>query len=87
MAQQPNYETVAPRPGIPADHIVDFDYFRPEAHPDEDVYVALKRLHDARVNLVGAVLTKFDAKKVGYGTDYAYGYSYEYGSEKKPRGA
>jgi len=38
-------------------------------------------------NLVGAVLTKFDAKKVGYGTDYAYGYSYEYGSEKKPRGA
>ena len=47
MAQQPNYETVAPRPGIPADHIVDFDYFRPEAHPDEDVYVALKRLHDA----------------------------------------
>ena len=48
---------------------------------------ALKRLHDARVNLVGAVLTKFDAKKVGYGTDYAYGYSYEYGSEKKPRGA
>jgi capsular exopolysaccharide synthesis family protein len=44
---------------------------------------ALKRLLDARVNLIGAVLTKFDAKKVGYGADYAYGYSYDYGSDKK----
>lgn len=44
---------------------------------------ALKRLLDARVNLIGAVLTKFDAKKVGLGADYAYGYSYEYGSNKK----
>lgn len=48
---------------------------------------ALKRLHDARVAPVGAVLTKFDAKKVGYGADYAYGYSYDYGSEKKSRRA
>jgi cytochrome P450 len=47
LAQQPDYETVPPRPDIPADHIVDFDYFHPESRPDEDVYVALKRLHDA----------------------------------------
>ncbi len=47
MADQPNYDSVAPRPDIPADHIVDFDYFHPEDRPDEDVYVALKRLHDA----------------------------------------
>jgi len=47
LADQPNYARVAPRPGIPAGHIVDFDYFRPEAEPGEDVYVALKRLHDA----------------------------------------
>jgi capsular exopolysaccharide synthesis family protein len=40
---------------------------------------AVRRLQAARANLLGAVLTKFDAKKVGYG--YAYGYDYyRYGS-------
>lgn len=40
---------------------------------------AVRRLQGARANLLGAVLTKFDAKKVGYG--YAYGYDYyHYGS-------
>ena len=42
LAHQPNYASVAPRPGIPAGHIVDFDYFRPEAQDGEDVYVALE---------------------------------------------
>jgi capsular exopolysaccharide synthesis family protein len=42
---------------------------------------ALKRLLDSRANVIGAVLTKFDAKKIGYGSDYGY-YSYEYYSEE-----
>lgn len=38
---------------------------------------ALKRLFGSRGNLIGAVLTKFDARKIGYGASYGY-YSYEY---------
>ena len=34
------------------------------------------RMHESHTNLLGAVLTKFDAKKFGY--DYAY-YNYQYG--------
>src|SRR5262245_44659843 len=34
-------------PHVPADRVVDFDYFNPEGLADgEDVYTALKRLHD-----------------------------------------
>ena len=41
---------------------------------------ALKRLQLARGVLVGAVLTKFDAKQAGYGYGYGYGgYDYTYG--------
>ncbi|MBJ7532843.1 polysaccharide biosynthesis tyrosine autokinase [Rhodomicrobium vannielii ATCC 17100] len=38
---------------------------------------ALRRLQLARITLLGAVLTKFDSKAVGY--NYGYGYGYEYG--------
>lgn len=44
---------------------------------------ALKRLTAARANLLGAILTKFDARKIGYGEDYAYGYGFEYGAGEK----
>ena len=44
---------------------------------------ALRRLQLARITLVGAVLTKFDAKTVGYAygyhSHYGYGYGYGYG--------
>ena len=44
---------------------------------------ALRRLHLARITLAGAVLTKFDAKAVGYAygynSHYGYGYGYGYG--------
>jgi capsular exopolysaccharide synthesis family protein len=45
---------------------------------------ALRRLQLARGNVVGAVLTKFDAKSAGYGYGYGYGHEYSYGSA--PRG-
>jgi Mrp family chromosome partitioning ATPase len=38
---------------------------------------ALRRLLRGRANLIGAVLTKFDAKKSGFGEQYGY-YSYTY---------
>lgn len=37
---------------------------------------ALKRLLTAHARVLGVVLTKFDAKKTGYGEDYGYGYRY-----------
>ncbi|HEX4695921.1 GumC family protein [Sphingomonas sp.] len=40
--------------------------------------VSLRRLADVHANILGAVLTKFDAKKVGYD----YGYNYEYGEKR-----
>lgn len=37
---------VAPPPHVPADHVVDFDYYHPAGSEDGgDVYAALKRLH------------------------------------------
>lgn len=41
---------------------------------------SVRRLADVDAHLVGAILTKFNAKQSGYGYDYAYGY--EYGSKK-----
>ncbi len=41
---------------------------------------ALRRLQLARITLIGAVLTKFDAKAAGYGYGSPYGYGYGYGS-------
>ncbi len=39
---------------------------------------ALRRLQLARINVLGSVMTKFQAKTVGYA--YAYSYKYSYGS-------
>lgn len=35
---------------------------------------AVERLQGARANMAGVILTKFDAKKAGYGQGYGYGY-------------
>ena len=43
------------------------------------VKVALKRLHFARANVIGVLLSKFDAKMTGYGYGYGYG-DYDYHS-------
>jgi polysaccharide biosynthesis transport protein len=43
------------------------------------VKVALRRLQFARGNVIGAMLSKFDAKATGYGYGYGYG-DYEYHS-------
>jgi succinoglycan biosynthesis transport protein ExoP len=39
---------------------------------------ALKRLQLSRANLIGAVLTKYDAKRVSYGYGYGEGHEYRY---------
>lgn len=43
------------------------------------VRVALRRLRLARANIIGSLLTKFDASQTGYGYGYGYG-DYEYHS-------
>jgi len=43
------------------------------------VKVALRRLRMARANIIGSLLTKFDASQTGYGYGYGYG-DYEYHS-------
>ena len=47
---------------------------------------AAGRLLSADANIVGAILSKFDPGRLGYGagSDYAYTYGYSYGDEKKP---
>jgi capsular exopolysaccharide synthesis family protein len=47
---------------------------------------ALRRLQLSRSNVVGAVLTKFDAKTVGYGYGYGDEYGYSYGARAIPSG-
>jgi capsular exopolysaccharide synthesis family protein len=42
--------------------------------------VAIRRLQAANAQILGAVLTKFDAKRAHYGYGYDYGYSYGYGN-------
>ncbi len=48
---------------------------------------ALGRLIAANVRIIGAVLTKFDAKKAHYGYGYGYEYGYRYGSRGEPDAA
>ncbi len=50
------------------------------------VKVAMKRLKLARANIIGALLSKFDAKLTGYGYGYGYGdYDYHsYGNARLP---
>lgn len=38
--------------------------------------IALSRLKTARAYIVGAILTKFDAKSIGHSDDYGYSYTY-----------
>jgi polysaccharide biosynthesis transport protein len=40
---------------------------------------ALRRLHFARARLIGAVVNKFDSRKVAYRYGYGYGYGHGYG--------
>jgi capsular exopolysaccharide synthesis family protein len=42
------------------------------------VNVALRRLQFARARIIGAVLNKFDSRKVRVGEGYGYGYGYAY---------
>jgi capsular exopolysaccharide synthesis family protein len=48
---------------------------------------ALRRLAMTRAHLLGAVLTKFNARQATYGYGYGYGYQYDYdyGAAKPPR--
>jgi succinoglycan biosynthesis transport protein ExoP len=45
--------------------------------------VALRRLRLGNTRLLGAVVTKFDMRKAGYGD--GYGYSYSYGRDEAPK--
>jgi polysaccharide biosynthesis transport protein len=47
---------------------------------------ALRRLQLSRGSLIGAVLSGYDAKAVGYGYAGDYGYGYGYGAQSSPRG-
>ena len=55
------------------------------------ILVAKKKLSDVDVKILGAVVTRFEAKKsaksgyysYGYGYDYGYKYGYGYGTPKK----
>ncbi len=47
--------------------------------------IALRRLRAAKATLLGVVLTKFDARQIGYGADYGYGYRYNYGGKQPAR--
>jgi len=46
---------------------------------------AMRRLRGAKAHLIGAVLTKFEAKKSGYAYEYGYEY-YTYGSKRQGEG-
>jgi capsular exopolysaccharide synthesis family protein len=53
------------------------------------VRAALRRLQQSRGTIIGAVLTKYDSKSLGYGYGYGdagYGYGHGYGEEAAPRG-
>lgn len=45
---------------------------------------ALGRLRAAHANLIGAMLTKFNDKRIGQGYGYGYGYEYGYGTGSHP---
>ncbi len=45
--------------------------------------VALARLNSANAQIIGVVLSKFDAKRAHYGYGYDYGYGYGYGDAAK----
>lgn len=49
------------------------------------IRAALRRLHAAKGNVIGSILTKFKSGfgsySYGYGYGYGYGYDYGYGGE------
>ncbi|RIX27004.1 GumC family protein [Sphingomonas edaphi] len=45
--------------------------------------MAINRLNAVRANILGAILTKLDAKEQGYGDNY--GYQYAYAQQKEPK--
>lgn len=49
--------------------------------------VAIRRLRANSARIIGAVLTKFDARQSGYGYayEYNYAYAYKYGHDTKPK--
>jgi succinoglycan biosynthesis transport protein ExoP len=51
---------------------------------------ALKRLQLSRGSVIGAVLSQYDSRSVGYGYgygyEYRYSYNYNYGADANPRG-
>lgn len=49
--------------------------------------IAMDRLRDAKSNVIGAILTKFDSRRGHYGYDYGYGYSYGDGDSRENRAA
>ena len=57
-------------------------------HKTKVIRGAIKRLQLSRASVIGAVLTKYDAKTTGYGYDYGYGYGHgdRYGADAKPSG-
>ncbi|MCJ2180444.1 GumC family protein [Novosphingobium album (ex Hu et al. 2023)] len=62
-----------------------------EAHSTKksSIRTALSRLRAAEINLLGAIVTKFDSKQAftGYGYDYGYGYGYGYGEPDSGKAA
>ena len=54
-----------------------------------NVQAAVRRLQMANGHILGAILTKFDARKstYGYGYTYSYEYDYKYGSKPAKAGA
>jgi capsular exopolysaccharide synthesis family protein len=49
--------------------------------PRNVVKRAVNRLHFARARMIGTMLSKFDAQKVGFEYGYGYGYGYGYSNE------
>jgi Mrp family chromosome partitioning ATPase len=44
---------------------------------------AIRRLRMTHAHLIGAILTKLDARQASYGYGYAYEYEYTYGQKRK----
>ncbi len=49
-----------------------------------NVQAAVRRLQMASGHILGAILTKFDARKSAYGYGYTYSYEYDYKYGAKP---
>jgi polysaccharide biosynthesis transport protein len=65
--------------------VVDGSIFVVQAHGTKAgmARLSLDRLRSARTTILGAVLTKFEAGRTGYGYGYEYAYEYSYGDRRK----